>query len=72
MGPLQLRRLAVGAWRDLTSDELAALRAAAFVDAATLRQRAARAASGGRGAARATGTGRSAPARRDGPRRAKA
>jgi hypothetical protein len=72
----------VGAWRDLTSDELAALRAAAFVDAATLRQRAARAASGGRGAARAgragrgsartKGTGRSAPARRDGPRRAKA
>jgi len=50
MGPLQLRKLAVGAWRDLTSDELAALRAAAFDDAATLRKRAVRASGGGGGA----------------------
>lgn len=39
IGPLQLRGLAVGEWRDLTSGELAQLRAAAFADAATIRQR---------------------------------
>jgi 23S rRNA pseudouridine2605 synthase len=39
IGPLQLRGLAVGEWRDLTSSELAQLRAAAFADTATIRQR---------------------------------
>jgi 23S rRNA pseudouridine2605 synthase len=71
MGPLQLRKLAVGAWRDLTPEELASLRAAAFVDAATLRQRTARS-GGGTGESRRRAAGshespaRRARARRDG------
>jgi pseudouridine synthase len=71
MGPLQLRKLAVGAWRDLTPEELASLRAAAFVDAATLRQRTARSGGGtGESPRRAAGShespARRARARRDG------
>ncbi len=71
MGPLQLRRLAVGAWRDLTSDELSALRAAAFVDAATLRKRAART---GKGSSSGGGRGGGGGSRSGGarPRRSKA
>lgn len=39
MGPLRLRGLAIGAWRDLTHAELSQLRKDAFVDAAALHRR---------------------------------
>ncbi len=39
MGPLKLKGLAIGAWRDLTPVELAILRRQAFADAATLHRR---------------------------------
>ena len=43
MGPLRLKGLAVGAWRDLTTAELAALKREAFADAATIHRRRSRA-----------------------------
>ena len=39
MGPLELRGLALGEWRDLTSDEIGQLRRQAFADAATIFKR---------------------------------
>ncbi len=39
MGPLRLRGLALGAWRDLTNAELVGLRKHAFADAATIHRR---------------------------------
>ena len=39
MGPIRLRGLAVGAWRDLTHSELMQLRQEAFADAATIQKR---------------------------------
>ncbi|MSQ90826.1 MAG: rRNA pseudouridine synthase [Phycisphaerales bacterium] len=39
MGPLRLRGLAIGAWRDLTHTELSQLRKEAFADAATIQKR---------------------------------
>ena len=39
MGPVRLRGLAVGAWRDLTHSELSQLRQEAFADVATIQKR---------------------------------
>jgi len=39
MGPLRLKGLAVGEWRDLTADELDQVRRDAFADAATIHRR---------------------------------
>ncbi|MFZ9688683.1 MAG: pseudouridine synthase [Phycisphaerales bacterium] len=39
MGPLRLKGLAVGEWRDLTTDELDQVRREAFADAATIHRR---------------------------------
>ena len=39
MGPIRLRGLAIGAWRDLTHTELSQLRKEAFADAATIQKR---------------------------------
>ncbi len=39
MGPVRLRGLAIGAWRDLTHSELLQLRKEAFADAATIHRR---------------------------------
>jgi pseudouridine synthase len=39
MGPLRLKGLAVGEWRDLTTDELDQVRRDAFADAATIHRR---------------------------------